>query len=133
MEKIEGVEAPPGFWKRHSDKVGAGGALLAGLCCLGFPAALAALSAVGLGFLINDVILLPALVVFVGVTIHGLWRGRQRHHNRLPLRLGLVGAGALLVSMWFSSLLAGTSLVVLVAATVLNGWSARCRDCAPKS
>jgi hypothetical protein len=45
--------APNGFWKRHLDKIGVGGSLFAALCCLGFPALLSILSAIGLGFLIN--------------------------------------------------------------------------------
>jgi len=53
-----------GFWKRHLDKVGVGGSLFAALCCLGFPALVSILSAIGLGFLINDHILRPLLIVF---------------------------------------------------------------------
>jgi mercuric ion transport protein len=49
-----------GFWKRHLDKIGVGGSLFAALCCLGFPALVSILSAIGLGFLINDDILRPA-------------------------------------------------------------------------
>jgi hypothetical protein len=55
--------APNGFWKRHLDKLGVGGSLFAALCCLGFPALLSILSAIGLGFLIDD-ILRPLMVVF---------------------------------------------------------------------
>jgi MerC mercury resistance protein len=54
----------PGFWKRHLDKIGVGGSLFAALCCLGFPAVVAILSAIGLGFLINDDILRPLMIVF---------------------------------------------------------------------
>lgn len=39
------------FLDQHLDKVGLGGSLFAALCCLGFPALLSILSAVGLGFL----------------------------------------------------------------------------------
>jgi len=41
------------FWKKHTDKVGIAGSIFAALCCLGFPALLSILSAIGLGFLIN--------------------------------------------------------------------------------
>src|SRR5262249_11180749 len=53
-----------GFWKRHLDKVGVGGSLCAALCCLVFPALISIVSAIGLGFLINDDILRPLLIFF---------------------------------------------------------------------
>ena len=63
----------------HADKWGPIGSIFAALCCLGFAPALAALSAVGLGFLINDLVLIPLLVLFLGTTIWGLHRDRARH------------------------------------------------------
>jgi len=71
---------PNGFWKRHLDKIGVGGSLFAALCCLGFPALVAILSAIGLGFLINDDILRPLMIVFLLVAILGLALG-MRHHG----------------------------------------------------
>jgi hypothetical protein len=65
------LRQPPhgnGFWKKHTDKVGVFGSVFAALCCLGFPALLSILSAIGLGFLINDAVLLPLLIVFLLVT-----------------------------------------------------------------
>ena len=114
-----------GFWRRHADKIGTAGSLFAGLCCLGFPAALSILAAVGLGFLINDAVLLPALALFLAVSIYGLWRGYCRHRSRLPLILGSVAAVSLAISIWFSSVLAGVSLAALVVATCLNAFYAR--------
>ena len=61
-----------GFWKRHLDKIGVGGSLFAALCCLGFPALVSILSAIGLGFLIDDDILRPLLIVFLMVAVVGL-------------------------------------------------------------
>jgi hypothetical protein len=61
----------PGFWKRHLDKVGVGGSLFGALCCLGFPALVSILSAIGLGLLINDDILRPLLIGFLLVAIWG--------------------------------------------------------------
>ena len=54
---------------RHLDKIGIGGALFAALCCLGFPALLAVVSAVGLAFLINDAALIPLLAAFLVVAL----------------------------------------------------------------
>jgi hypothetical protein len=50
------------FWKRNLDKIGIGGSVFAALCCLGFPALLSILSVIGLGFIVNDTILLPLLL-----------------------------------------------------------------------
>jgi hypothetical protein len=61
-----------GFWKRHLAKIGVGGSLFAALCCLGFPALVSILSALGLGFLINHDIRRPLLIVFLLVAIVGL-------------------------------------------------------------
>jgi len=119
-EKLTSHRLPESFLRRHADKIGAAGSIFAGLCCLGFPAALSLLAAVGLGFLINDAVLLPALAIFLAVSIYGLWRGYRRHHSRLPLTLGSASAAALIVFIWFSPLLTGVSLAALVVATFLN-------------
>jgi mercuric ion transport protein len=86
-----------GFWKRHLDKIGIGGSLFAALCCLGFPALLSVLSAIGLGFLINDAILLPLLVVFLLVTLAGLALGMRHHGSPWALVVGAVSAAAMFV------------------------------------
>lgn len=71
------------FWQRHVDKIGVGGSAFAALCCLGFPALLALLSAIGLGFLIHDVVLIPLLAVFLLMTLVGLYYGMKSHrHDR---------------------------------------------------
>ncbi len=41
-------------WKDHLDKFGIVGSFVAGACCLGLPAVLSVVAAVGLGFLIKD-------------------------------------------------------------------------------
>lgn len=58
---------------RYLDRIGVGGSIFAALCCLGFPALLSTLSAIGLGFLVNDAILVPLLILFLGITIAGLY------------------------------------------------------------
>ena len=88
---------PNGFRQRHLDKIGVGGSIFAALCCLDFPALLSLLSATGLGFLINDAILLPLLIVFLLLTIAGLAMGMRRHRKPWALLLGVVSATALVV------------------------------------
>lgn len=114
-----------GFWKRHLDKIGVGGSLFAALCCLGFPALLAIVSAVGLGFLIRDAVLIPMLVAFLALTLYGLYQGMRRHGRRQALGVGVVASLVLFASIWFgSSIAAGIGIAVLIACSLLNVWFA---------
>jgi len=115
-------KAADGFWKRHLDKLGVGGSVFAALCCLGFPALLSILSAIGLGFLINDAILLPLLAVSLLVALGGLYLGVRHHGSWLAFSVGAISAAALLVSIWFSAVLTGIAIAGLVVATGLNIW-----------
>ena len=124
------------FLDQHLDKVGLGGSLFTALCCLGFPALLSILSAVGLGFFIHDAILLPLLVAFLAITVYGLSRGRQKHGRAAAVMLGGGSAVALLVFLlvFFSRPLAYLSIAGLVAASLLNVWlrtqDRKCREAA---
>lgn len=112
-----------GFFKRHVDKFGVGGSLFAALCCLGFPAALAILSAAGLGFLIRDAILIPMLVAFLALTLHGLYHGMRRHGRRQALGVGVLASLVLFASILFgSSIAAGIGIAALIASSLLNVW-----------
>ena len=112
----------PGLLNKHLDKFGVGGSLFAALCCLGFPALLSLLSAIGLGFLINDAILLPLLAAFLVVTIVGLTLGMRHHHRPWALALGIVSAVALGLFIFplYNKILAGLSIGGLIAASILN-------------
>jgi len=59
--------------------VGVAGSIVMGLCCF-TPVLSVVLSALGLtgvlGFLYNDLILLPALAFFILVAVYSLWRGK---------------------------------------------------------
>ena len=110
-----------GFWKRHLDKIGVGGSLFAALCCLGYPALLAIVSAVGLRFLVHDAVLIPMLVAFLALTLYGLYVGMRRHGNGLALG---VGAAAALVSFASirvgSAIAAGIGIAALIGSSLLN-------------
>lgn len=54
----------------HAGAWGPVGSFIAELCCLGVVPVLAALAAVGLGFVVNDLILVPPLVLFLSVTLY---------------------------------------------------------------
>src|SRR5438477_1396477 len=120
MNRTEDV----GFWGKHTDKVGIAGALFAALCCLGFPALLSIVSTIGLGFIINDAVLMPLLVVFLLVTLIGLYLGIRHHHSWLAFGVGAISA----VIMFIGIALAGNKLLAiigiagLIVASILNVW-----------
>jgi mercuric ion transport protein len=113
-----------GFWKRHLEKIGIGGSLFAALCCLGFPALLSILSALGLGFIARDSVLMPLLLAFLIVTIAGLYLGIRHHHKPRAFVLGVVSAVVtfLFVMVWSNRVLAGIGIAGLVMAGILNVW-----------
>jgi len=78
--------------KAYLDKIGPLGTLFAALCCVGTPGVLAFLSAIGAGFLINDAILLPLLILFLAASLAGLYFSFKRHENRWPLILSGISA-----------------------------------------
>lgn len=111
-----------GFWQRYADKVGIGGSIFAALCCLGFPALLSILSAIGLGFLINDAILLPLLAIFLVVTLFGLY-ARMRHHGQpWAFVLGLISTIITFVFIFINTVVAYFGLASLIVSGVLNIW-----------
>lgn len=66
----------------HLDKVGMAASFVAAACCMGLPAIVSILAALGLGFLINDAILRPLMIAFLAVAFIGLLFG-FRVHRRL--------------------------------------------------
>lgn len=115
--------------------MGIAGSAFAALCCLGISAALSVVSAIGLGFLINDAILLPLLFVSIGVTLWGLYSGWRRHRRTPALLAGSIGAAALVVFTFAyrSRALTLMSIALLVVASVMNVLFLRHRDHAVQS
>lgn len=113
-----------GWWRRNLDKIGLGGSLFAALCCLGFPALLAIVSAIGLGFLIQDAVLLPLLAVSLVATLLGLYLGVRHHGSWLAFGVGAVSALGTFafIFVWLNKALAGVGIAGLVAASLLNVW-----------
>jgi hypothetical protein len=98
--------------------VGSTGSVVAGACCLGFAPFIAALSAIGAGFLVNDLVLIPLFLVFLGITIWALWTSRKRHDHAGPFALGAIGALVAFAALWFFAPVSYAGLAALVAASV---------------
>lgn len=109
-----------GFFERQADKLGTGGSLFAALCCLGTPAILAFLAAIGAGFLVNDLVLLPLLALSLLVALWGLEKGREVHGDGRPLRLGTLGALLLPAGIFVGAWLVAVGAVLLTGASLWN-------------
>lgn len=77
---------------RRATGAGLAGSAVALLCCAGVAPVLAIVSALGLGFLLRDAILIPLLILGLGVTLWGLWQGLRCHRRSGPWVVGLVGS-----------------------------------------
>src|SRR5260370_16606086 len=88
------------FWMRGGGSgLAALAALLTTLCCLGLPALVGLISALGAGFLLRDSYLEPSLsgTLLLTVLIAGLHL--RRHHQPGPFLLSLVAAGSVFLAI----------------------------------
>lgn len=123
---MKGIKALLGEW------IGLIIAVIAAACCLGISAIVTAVTAIGLGFLIRDVYLLPIFVIFVLFSLLVLFRSCRRHRKFLPFWLGLLGGIAgitalsfLITGMYAMPWLIYLGLITLVVASIwdfVNGW-----------
>lgn len=105
--------------------VGGVGVLACVLCCVSIPSVVAAISALGLGFLRNDRLFLPAEAVSLIILLYSFARSRAGHRRIGPMLIGLGAA----TWMYFGLLtpaplgtVAALSGAVAVVATVIWGW-----------
>ncbi len=77
---------------RRASAAGIVGSAVALLCCAGVAPVIGVLSALGLGFLLRDAILIPLLILGLAATVWGLWQGRRCHGRGRPLVVGLIGS-----------------------------------------
>ena len=94
------------------------GSIFASVCCLGVAPVLAALSAAGLGFIINDAILIPLLAIFLLIAVWGLKGSRARHGANGPFYLGSVGAVAAFVGILVFMPVHIIGLVAVIVAAI---------------
>jgi hypothetical protein len=83
--------------KQFSGIIGAG---IAAACCLGISAVLAAVGALGLGFLIHDAYLFPIFVGFIALSLWLLYRSARGHGSFAPFWLGLSGGVFGAIGLW---------------------------------
>lgn len=101
------------------------GAGFAAACCAGASWALAALTAVGAGFLINDAVLIPLYVALLGLSVWLLFRSAHAHRNLRPVYLAGAGALGALVGLWTSTVVLFLGLGLIVASSFWDYLGAR--------
>jgi len=100
----------------------------AGLCCAGSTVILSFLSGLGLGFLINDLILFPLLFLSFGFVWYSLNLNKKTHKNNMPL-YSAIGSMALIMVGIFVQPLIWVGILGLISATI---WDfTLCRRCKP--
>lgn len=93
--------------EKIKSQVGLFGAAIAAACCLGVPVVLSAVTAVGLGFLINDAYLLPMFVGLTGLNLWTLYRSARKHEAlseeaMAPFWTGSIGALVSIIGLGFT-------------------------------
>src|SRR6266567_782657 len=94
------------FWMRGGGSVLAAiSAFVTTLCCLGVPALIGLLSALGAGFLLSDRYLAPLLAGTLLLTLLMAGFHLRRHHQPGPFILSLVAAGCVFFAIYGIGLL----------------------------
>ena len=105
--------------------LGSLGSAFAAACCAGVPAVLGALSASGLGFLVNDLILFPLLALALAFALWGLADGAKGHGQRAVVALGALGAALVVAGLLVSPYLVWARAAVLIGASTWNAVALR--------
>ncbi len=119
QEKINGITGVAGASYRATG-VGLVGSAFAFLCCAGVAPVLGLVSAVGLGFLINDAVLIPLLILALALTLWGIRQGRRCHGRNLPWVLGWMGSGLTLAGLFLWVPLAFAGFAGVIGGSVWN-------------
>ena len=93
------------------------GVSFAAVCCLGVSWALAALTAIGAGFLINDAILIPLYLAFIALSLWLLWRSLRPRGETRPLYLSGAGAVAAVGGLFVAPALVYAGLAAMVGGS----------------
>lgn len=93
------------------------GTAITAACCLGLPIVLSALTAIGLGFLIHDAILIPLFIGFIGFNLWMLNRSSNKQETcateaMTPFKLAATGGAISILGLLLS--VAGIGLATLL-------------------
>jgi mercuric ion transport protein len=93
------------------------GTAITAACCLGLPIVLSALTAIGLGFLIHDAILIPLFIGFIGFNLWMLHRSVNKQEacateTITPFKLAATGGAISILGLLLS--VAGIGLAALL-------------------
>jgi mercuric ion transport protein len=103
------------------------GSAFAAACCAGAGWALAALGAVGAGFLVNDAILIPLYAALLALSLWFLHRSTRLHANRAPFYLGTAGVAIAFAGLWTWLAAIWAGLAALLAASLWDFLAAKAR------
>lgn len=96
------------------------------LCCAGTAVLLSFLSGLGLGFLINDVILFPVLFLSFGVVSYALHANKKDHGKQKPFYVAVGSMVLILIGVFYPPII-WLGILGLLLATL---WDfALCRRC----
>ena len=112
--------------------VGGAGVIACVACCAGVPGMAAAVSALGLGFLLIDRVLLPATIVGAIILLVTQLRSRHRHGRNAPLLLALASTATMFLGLLTSGRLTSIAAVggaVLLVVSTFADWRLQ-RRCA---
>ena len=96
------------------------GCSLTAICCWGTPAVVSLLSAVGLGFMFHDAILIPLLAVFLGINLFATFHSYKRHGRREVLPITVISALLVLSGIWISPVMLGIGIVGIFTGSGLD-------------
>jgi mercuric ion transport protein len=100
-----------------------GAAASVAFCPVCYPAIGAVMAAVGLGFVVDEVVLMPLLIGLIALSWFGLfWSYHREHHYLTPLMIALASGAALLVGryFWFNQPLMYAGIAGMVGAGIGN-------------
>jgi hypothetical protein len=95
------------------------------VCCAGVPGVAAGVSALGLGFLLNDRVLLPATTVGAIILFVTLLRSRRVHGSNMPLLLAVASATIMYWGLLTPGRFTSTAAVggaILLVAVIAADW-----------
>jgi len=90
-----------------------------GLCCAGAPFIIAALTSLGVGFIINDFIVIPLFLVGAGWMLFSLKHNQKHHKNKKPLIIATLGVIITAIGIFVTSIIWG-GIILMLAGSIMD-------------